>query len=89
MIEIIRAINERHCIKFKYKEESTYRKADAYIIGINSGGELMVRAYQISDGWKLFKVNQMNDVTVTTEKCLNKIGYNPLDHFFKKIIKQV
>lgn len=90
MFKIIEAITSRLAIKFKYKQETTFRKADVHILGINAMGELIIRAYEIPGGWKLFKVDEMNDVSVTSTKCYgHKSKYNPNDKAFKKVIKKV
>ena len=77
-------------LKFKYKEEPIYRKADVYILGLNGYGETLIRAYEMPGGWKLFKVSQMDHLEVTSAKCHgHKSGYTPTDKAFKKIIKKV
>lgn len=90
MIQIITTIESRMVLKFRYKEESTLRKADVYILGLNGAGEALIRAYEMPGGWKLFKVSQMDKLEITSTKCYgHKPGYKPTDKAFKKIIKKV
>ena len=66
MLQIISAIENRLALKFKYKQESTYRNIDVYVLGLNDKGEALIRAYELpSKGWKLFKVADMKDMSVT------------------------
>jgi hypothetical protein len=90
MLEIIKAIENRLVLKFKYKSESTYRKVDIYIMGLNSSGEALIRAYEINKGWKLFKVADMNELVLTSTKIYgHKYGYTFTDKAFKKVVKKV
>lgn len=84
------AIESRLLLKYKYKTDIAFRNADVYILGLNSKGELMMRAYE--DGtFKLFKVEDMNNITLTSVKVYgHKAGYNSTsDNVIIKVIKKV
>jgi hypothetical protein len=91
MLQIINAIENRLVLKFKYNKETTYRNVDVYVLGLNDKGEALIRAYELpSKGWKLFKVADMNDMTVTSTKLSgHKYGYSFPDKAFKKVVKKV
>ena len=89
MLQIIEAIEKRLLLKFQYKT-NTFRNADVYALGLGIKGELMIRAFE--DGiFKLFKVTEMNNITVTSTKCYgHKSGYNTsTDKAFIKVLKKV
>ncbi len=88
MIEqLIEAIKGRLKIKFKYKDENTFRKAEVYVLGLNANGNLLIRVYEDSSGWKLFLVDQITEIIITSTKYyLLRSGYNSKDKAFKKIV---
>ncbi len=89
MFQLITAIENRLLITFKYKND-IIRKTDVYILGVNNNGELMIRAFEINVGWKLFKVADMTNIRLTSIKVSgHKLNYNPADKAFKKIVKKV
>lgn len=89
MLQIISAIETRTILSFIYKK--SLRKVDVYVLGINGSGEMLIRAYQIGEGWKLFKLSEMAEISNTTTKCYgHKYGYNSIqDKAFIKVIKKV
>ncbi len=89
MLEIFEAIKTKSIITFRYNDEIINRKAEVYVIGLGGTGELLIRAFQIGEGWKLFKVFNMVNVSNTSMRFHKRADYNPNDKAFKKITKQI
>jgi len=91
--DICNAIKNREIIQFYY--DGGIRIVEPFCCGVNKKGNLVLRGYQIGGysssgnpiGWKLFKVDEMYNVSTTGLKFDGlRPGYNPNDKGMVKII---
>lgn len=83
---ICKAINLNRVLRFQYG--GGYREVEPYCHGVSTAGNEVLRAYQLRGhsksgehyGWKLFKVDEMNDLILTNEYFTgSRAEYNPVD----------
>lgn len=81
--EISSAIKNKQVISFQY--DGGQRTAEPHYYGTGSAGQELLRAYQTSgasssgnsEGWKLFKVDGMTSIEVTSNQFTSaRSGYN-------------
>lgn len=96
ILNICEAIEKREIIKFYYDGGS--RIVEPFCYGENSRGNIVLRGYQIggystsgeSEGWKLFKEDEMVDVSLYGKKFTQiRPHYNPNDKGMVRIICNV
>ena len=89
---ICSAINERRELHFYYN--GGYRTAEPYCYGISRKGNELLRAFQTGgysesgnpENWKLFSVDKMDEITITTEEFLgDRPEYKPDDSAMEDI----
>ena len=83
---ICSAIRSRQVIRFYYNDG--FRTVEPFCYGVSTANNEVLRGYQMGgysesgnpQGWKLFRVSNISDITVTGE-CFDTIrpGYNPND----------
>jgi predicted DNA-binding transcriptional regulator YafY len=83
---ICSAIRSRRVVQFDY--DGGLRTAEPFCHGASMDGHDLLRAYQTggysesgnSVGWRLFRVDRMNNLNITDESFSgNRPGYNPDD----------
>ena len=82
---ICSAISSKQVVRIFYK--GGLRTLEPFCYGANAAGIEMLRAYQTGGysgsgapaGWKLFRVSEISDLTVTDEHFDLRPGYNPRD----------
>lgn len=87
--KLIDAINGRQIVEIEYEGDSNLtgspRKVEALVLGINTAGAPVLRAYQTSgksntsggEAWRLFRVDKIKRVTPTGETfSTSRPGYN-------------
>lgn len=86
---IIEAIESKHLIEFRYNNKK--RKAEVYCLGVGADGRLLCRCYETPvGGWKLFKVDQMQQVKILNQKFyFARSGYNRNGDSSMDVLKQV
>lgn len=89
---LIEAIETKHLIEFKYKNDIKRRRAEVYCLGVGKDGSLLCRCYETPvGGWKLFKVELMNSVVLLSQRFyLTRSGYrSDGDKSMTEILSQV
>jgi hypothetical protein len=90
------AINNRDVLSFYY--DGGIRIVEPFCYGISTAGNPVLRGYQIDGysssgnpiGWKLFKVSEMSDISLTGNKFTDiRPHYNPTDKSMYRIICNV
>jgi predicted DNA-binding transcriptional regulator YafY len=89
--EICDAIHKRRRVRFWYR--GGLRTVEPYAYGVSDGGHPILRAYQLSGyspsretGWKLFRVDEIEEFTVIDESFeAPRAGYMRTDPTMTKI----
>lgn len=93
--DLIKAINEKKLVRLYYSEG--YRTVEPHAYGLGNSGNDLLRGYQVdgaseSDkptGWKLFKLDEIRDLSLTENIFEERKGYRRGDSAMQKIYAEI
>lgn len=92
---IIEAIKGKYILVVRYSAGE--REIEPHTLGIGTSGNLLLRAYQRMgastsgerEGWKLFKVDELDSLSISDEIFATRDGYRRSDRAMRKIIEEI
>lgn len=83
--ELIEAIKNQKVIRLHYS--AGYREVEPHTYGLGTSGNELLRGYQTggasqsgaNQGWKLFKLDEVNSMDVTDDSFTERPGYKKND----------
>jgi predicted DNA-binding transcriptional regulator YafY len=93
--DICTAIHKRRLLQFRY--EPGDRIVEPYAYGVGDGGRQLLRGYQLAgrshsreEGWKLFRVEEMQDIVMLEDTFdAPRLGYMRNDPSMTKIYAEL
>ena len=93
--ELIEAIKNQKVIRLHYS--AGYREVEPHAYGLGTSGNELLRGYQIggasesgaSQGWKLFKLDEINSLDVTDTSFAERNGYKKGDKAMDRIYAEL
>lgn len=90
-IDLISAIHDMVIVDILYK--GSWRTVEPHIMGINSKGNLCIRAFQTAGGsgysWRMFLVSDIEQVAASENVFVAREDYNSLDTSITSVVAAV